>query len=242
MGNLVHVELKKLRSSKILWMIPAGAILPPIIAALTLLDVDGIDWKYYLHTSLDTFNLLVFLIFASFTSFIWAREYEERMMEVTLLYPYPKYKLLLAKLQVMAILITVTVLFWALGSWCIGGLYLKTMIEANVLVDLLKILVPMIGMHILLLTVPFFITIILKNVLVGTILGVIAVAFSFIFRSGTIIQYIPFCLPMVILHHLFGYHEMILDDYMVSLSILVFTFLALLVASIVYLSKKWELR
>lgn len=242
MGNLVHVEQIKLRSSKILWMIPAGAILPPIIAVLTLLDRNDVDWKIYLHTSLDTFNILILLIFASFTSFIWAREYEERMMEVTLLYPYPKYKLLLAKLNVMSIIITVTVVLWAASTCCIGVFYLKTGMESKVWIDFLKLLVPMIVMHFLLITVTFFITIVLKNILVGAIIGVIGVCLCFIFQSGATIQYIPLCLPLVISSNLFGYREMVLDNYIVSFSILIFTFIISLAASIIYLLKKWELR
>ncbi len=242
MGNLVHVEIKKLMSSKILWMIPAGAILPAIISVLTLLDVEGVYWKGYIHTSMDTFNSLAFLIFASFTSFIWAREYEEKMMEITLLYPYPKYILLMAKISLMAIIIALTVLIWAASTCIAGGFYMGTMIEGKVLIELLKVLIPMIVMHFLLVTVTFFITIILKNILVGAILGVIEVSLCYLFQSGTIIQYIPLCLPMVISHNLYGFKKVILDSYIVSWSILIVTFIAMLVASIVYLLKKWELR
>lgn len=242
MGNLVLVELKKLMSSKMLWMIPAGAMLPPIITALTLLDADGVDWTGYIHASMDTFNTLVFLIFASFTSFIWAREYEERMMEITLLYPYPKHKLFIAKLNTMAIIITVTVLLWVVSTCSIGGFLLNTRIESKAVIDFLKVLVPMIVMHFLLIPVTFFVTIVCKNVLVGAILGVIEVSLYYILQSGTIIQYIPLCLPMVISHHLYGFKQIILDSYIISWSILIFTFIVSFVASIIYLSKKWELR
>lgn len=241
MKNLIHVEIKKLMSSKILWMIPAGALLPPIISALVSLDIEGLDWMTFLTTSTDMFNSLIFLIFASFTSFIWAREYEERMMEITLLYPYPKYKLLLAKICLMAIIITLTVLLFEAGTLIIGNFYIDTTMDKEIIIDFIKILAPLCLMHFLLITFPFFITLLSKSVLTGAVLGVIEVALCYLFKAGAIIQYIPLCLPLVISNNLFGITAITQDSSFLSWGILIFTFIAFLTGGIIFLSRKTEL-
>ncbi|MCL2719100.1 MAG: ABC transporter permease [Lachnospiraceae bacterium] len=241
MLSVVKVEIKKLMSSMVLWMIPAGAILPAIISVLVLLNIEGVYWKGYIHTSMDTFNPLAFLIFACFVSFIWAREYEEGMMEITLLYPYPKYVLLYAKIILMFIIIAIIVILWAVSTYIAGRIYLGEVMNTGDLKELIKMLPVIIVTQFLLVTITFFITMVFKNILVGAILGVISVVLCYLFQASPAIQYIPICLPMVLSHNLYGFNQVILDSYAVSFGILSATFTVMLIACVIYLRKKWEL-
>ena len=242
MNNIILVEFKKLMSSKILWMILAGGFLQAIISALTLLEVEGVGWKGYIHTSMDTYNTLAFFIFASFASFIWAREYEEKMMEVTLLYPYSKYSLLLGKLVLSFVVVICTTIVWAISTIIVGAFYVGTSVTGEDLKEFILLLLPMIVMHFLTVTFTYFFTIITKSILIGAIFGVAEVAVCSLFKATEYIQYIPFCAPLVLSHNMYGFENMTLDSYAVTWGILIATFIIMLFASMIYLRNKVELR
>jgi bacitracin transport system permease protein len=242
MFRLIRVELKKLTSSRMLWLIVVGGVIPAIIAALMLMNHENIGWKSYLNVSMDVFNSQSLLTFACFTSFIWAREYEENTMEITLCYPYPKYYLLMSKLVVLLLIIICTTILWVLGSGISGALFLGQALEKNIVFQLLKVLGPIVLMQFMLLTITFYVTILTKQILSGVAMGVMCVALCTIFQTSSFIQYIPFCIPLVISHNLFGFHNIILYSYSTSWYILIASFVISLFLCIFTLKKKWEFR
>jgi ABC-type transport system involved in multi-copper enzyme maturation permease subunit len=229
-------------SSKMLWLIIAGGILPPVISALMFLSYDSISWKEFINASMDVFNSQSVLTFACFMSFIWAREYEENTMEITLCYPYPKYYLMIGKLIVLLLVIITTSLLWVVGTGISGAFLVQSRIDQNIVMDTLKVLGPIIIMQFMLLPITFFITMLSKQMIAGVVVGVIGVALCTVFQTSDFIQYIPFCIPLVISQHLFGFSKILLDHYSTSWSILIGSFVVFISLSCFTFKKKWEFR
>lgn len=242
MARMIYVEIKKMLSSKILWLLVAGALLPGIIAWLMLLEDHNIGWNDYLHVAMFIFNIQSILTFAVCVSYIWAREYEENMIDVALCYPYPKYYYFLSKLVLMSFVILCTALMFVFGSSIFGALFLMKMIPLATMFKLMKILGLAIVMHFMLLPFMFLVVMITKHILSGIILGVVCLVSSSMFVFTTFMQHIPFYIPMVLSDNMFGYDKAYLSSYSVPWYILSATFVLSFILCIVILRKKWELR
>lgn len=240
MIKILEVEFRKLFSSKILGVIFAGIFLPVLMSWMLLMDNENLGWRYFLHGSLYLFNIQSLLTFAVFSSFIWAREYEENTMEVTLCYPYPKFYFFISKLLLMHGIVLFTCLMFALANGAMGAIVISEALDNTLILEFVKVVSLCVLMHFLLLPVTFFATIISKQVLAGIGLGILFLALCMMFSYSSFVQYIPFCIPMVLSDNLFGFRQIPLDSYSVPWYILSVLFVVTFLLCILVLQRKWE--
>ncbi|MNJ50056.1 ABC-2 family transporter protein [compost metagenome] len=206
-----------------------GAVMPGIIASLTLLDQEHLKWDEFHHVALFIFNIQSILTFSAFASYIWAREYEENMMEELLCYPFPKYKLFLSKLFILLPVIACTSLLFVFNSGVMARFLTEGGIPAELLVEYLLIIGLMILMHFMLMPFMLLVSIVSKQAVTGIVIGVVFMLVCTIFYNTSFIQYIPFIIPMVLTDHLLGFDKLILSGYRAPTVILLSTFVASLV-------------
>lgn len=226
MGRLFLAELKKLRSLNIWWLVIAGGILPGIITYLSLYSQNGLEWLGLTNMSLHAFNIQSLLTFASFTTYVWAREYEENTLELVLCYPYPRFCLILNKLIILFLVIVFTSAFFFCTTLTIGRIVFSSMISQKLLWKLMNALLHMSIMHFLLVPMYLCIAMVTKASISGLIIGIANMCICLALSHTSFIQYIPQCLPYVIGDKLMGINSMVVDNSLwVYYSILAVTFI-----------------
>lgn len=212
MGRLFKAELKKLRSLNIWWLVIAGGVLPVIITYLTLYNRENTEWLGFANMSLLSFNLQSLLTFATFATYMWAREYEENIMEQVLCYPYPRIYLILVKLIVLFMVITFTTLIFFCTTLLMGKGMLESMMPREMLWKLIKILVHTGIMHFLLVPIYLCVAMVTKASVSGLVFGITNMCICMILSQTGIVQYIPQCIPYVIGDSLLGINSLIVDN------------------------------
>ncbi len=221
MLRLVEAEIKKLHTSKIWWLIAAGAVLPALITCLSFLEDRDISWLVFTHVALLIFNVQSLLTFSAFAAFLRAREYEENMMEVILCYPYPKRKFLFSKLAVMLLAIGTTVILFGICTLFSGSVLLKASLPPELFRHFIKILLLVSLMHLLLSPAAFFLAGLTHLAVSGVLYGIVGMCLCMMLYSTDFIQFIPLCIPFVLTDHILGMDVMkILPNYGIHWSIL----------------------
>ncbi len=211
MRKLLRAEIKKMRSVNIWWLVIAGGILPGIIACLTLYSQEKVEWPKLANLSLLSFNVQSLLTFAAFTTYMWAREYEENTIELVLCYPYKRFYLVLVKLIILFFVIVFTVTFFFFTTLITGNGLIGSMLPKELLFKLLKALSHTGIMHFLLIPMYFCIAMISKISISGLIFGIANMCICFAFSHTSFAQYIPQCIPYVIGDKLLGMNTIAAD-------------------------------
>ncbi len=211
MGRLFKAELKKLRSLNIWWLVIAGGTLPTIITYLTLYNKEGVEWLRFINMSLLSFNVQSLLTFATFATYMWAREQEENMVELVWCYPFPRFYLVLVKLIVLFLVIVVTAAFFFFTTMIVARGMFETMIPEELLWKLIKTILHTGTMHFLLVPMYMCIAIVTKISISGLIFGIINMCICMALSHTGMVQYIPQCIPYVMGDHLLGVNSMVID-------------------------------
>lgn len=198
--------------------------MPGLIASLMLLEESHLDWKEFYHVAMFIYNIQSILTFSAFASYVWAREYEENMMENLLCYPYSKQHIFYAKLLILLPVILVTSVLFVFASHMAAPFLVSGALELENVKEFVSIVGVMVIMHFLLLPFVLFVTMLSRQAVTGIILGVLFMLVCTIFYSSSFIQYIPFIIPMVLADHLLGFDKLILSGYTVPVIILLLTF------------------
>ncbi len=232
MRQIAFAELKKLRFSKMWWLILIGAILPVIITCLSLLEQTNLTWQVFIHVAMLCFNVPSLLTFSTFAAFLWAREHEENTIEISMCYPYPKHHFLTIKLLLMLLTIGLTVVLFVLTTIVGGLVFLSDPLEADVLLRFLYIALSLIIMHFLIIPGAFLAAILIRRTFSGMILGILCMCLCMTLYSTRFIQFLPPCIPFVLSDHLLGMNVMQINpNYAIHWTILGGYFIGLLVVS-----------
>jgi hypothetical protein len=211
MGRLLKAELKKLHSLNIWWLVLAGGILPEIITYLTLYNQDKLEWLTFTNMSLSSFSVQSLLTFATFATYIWAREYEENTMEMVLCYPYPRFFLILIKVVVLLFVILLTTAIFFATTLIVGRGMFETMMPQELFWKLTKALFHSDILHFLLIPMYLCIAMVTKSSISGLIYGITNMCICFILGHTSFVQYIPQCIPYVIGDNQLGMKSLIVD-------------------------------
>ncbi len=229
MLRIIEAEIKKLYSSKMWWIIIVGSTLPGAITYLSLLEQANLSWQVFVHVAMLIFNVQSLLTFSAFAAFLYAREYESNTLEVTLCYPYPKYFFLTAKLVIMFLVIGITVILFAISTFCLGADLVSPPLQTDMLWQYIKIFLQLIIMHFLLIPATFLMAIISHLAISGVIWGIVNMCLCMMLYNTNFIQFIPPCVPFVLSDHLLGMDVMkISPNYTIHWSILIIYFVLLL--------------
>jgi len=238
MGRYLKAEIIKLRSLKIWWLIIAGAILPGTITYLTLFNQENVSWISFTHMCLLTFNVQSLLTFSALATYIWAREYEENMIEIVLCYPYPRFVMVLMKLIIMLFVIIFTGVIFFVATLIAGRILFDSMIPGEVLEKLVIALFHTGMMQFLLLPAYLCIAIITKISISGLVFGIVNMCICMALSSTGFVQYIPQCIPYVMGDNILGVKSITVDnDLVMYYTILVGVFIIFML-----ISKKLESR
>ena len=212
MGRLFKAEFKKLRSLNIWWLVIAGGILPVIITYLTLYNQENLEWLGFTNMSLLSFNVQSLLTFATFATYMWAREYEENIMEQVLCYPYPRFYLIIVKLMILFMVIVFTTAFFFCTTLLVSRGMFEAMMPQEMLWKLMKALVHTGIMHFLLVPMYLCIAMVTKISISGLIFGITNMCICMALSHTSIVQYIPQCIPYVIGDSQLGMNSLIVDN------------------------------
>ena len=238
MGRYLKAEIIKLRSLKIWWLIIVGAILPGTITYLTLFNQENVSWISFTHMCLLTFNVQSLLTFSALATYIWAREYEENMIEIVLCYPYPRFVMVLMKLIIMLFVIIFTGVIFFVATLIAGRILFDSMIPGEVLEKLVIALFHTGMMQFLLLPAYLCIAIITKISISGLVFGIVNMCICMALSSTGFVQYIPQCIPYVMGDNILGVKSITVDnDLVMYYTILVGVFIIFML-----ISKKLESR
>lgn len=233
MRTLLKVEMLKLRSARIWWIIAAGAVLPGVITCLSFWEESTLVWREYIHVAMLIFNVQSLLTFSAFAAVMSAREYEENTMEMTLCYPYPRHHFLIAKLMIMVVVIAVTVAMFALFTIGFGMGLVSEPLSSAMLWLFIRVLLQLIFMHVLIIPAAFLAAMMSRMALPSVMLGMVSMCICMMLYNTTFIQFIPPAIPFVLSDHLLGMDVMsLLPNYTIHWSILGAYFVLLLFAGV----------
>jgi bacitracin transport system permease protein len=119
MFKVIQTECLKLKRSKMLWLIPVGALIPTLLSFLIIHANMGYRhmpaltaemWGMLLQNSEMMMILLMGpCLFSLFSGFLMSREYQENTINQLCSYPQPRWQFLIGKLLVMLPIIVCTV-------------------------------------------------------------------------------------------------------------------------------------
>lgn len=231
MGQIAYGELKKLISSKMWLLIILGAVLPAAITWLSLLEQKSLTWQEFIHVAMLCFNVSSLLVFSTFAAFIWAREYEENTVEVTMCYPYPKHHFLTVKLMLMLPVIILTTALFAIVTVICGSLFFHALPESGIFRLFISVFLSMAAMHFLIIPAAFLAAILTRRTFSGIIWGIIGMCMCMTLYGTGFIQFLPPCIPFVLSDHLLGMNVMYINpNYMIHWAILGCSFIGLTAA------------
>lgn len=231
MLRMIHVEFKKLYASKIWWLILAGGILPAIIAWLSLLDQADLTWQGFIHVAMLIFNVQSLLILSAFAAYLWAREYEENTIEISMCYPCPKHLFLTVKMLIMLLVTALTVVLFMTATLVCGAILLTAPLNTQILWQFMTIALSLTAMHFLVVPAAFLAAILTRMTVSGIIRGIIGMCMCMTLYGTSFIQFLPSCIPFVLSDHLLGMDVMHIEpNYAIHWAILSFYFIVSLTA------------
>lgn len=239
MIQIARAEIKKLNSSKMWILVSLGAVLPVIITCLSVYQQTNLTWQEFIHVAMLCFNVPALLIFSTFAAYLWAREYEENMLEITMCYPYPKHFFLIVKLLLMLLVILLTIGVFVIAT-IIGGMFvLSVSLELGLLWLFIKIALLLVIMHFMIIPGAFLITILTRHTVAGLIWGIIGMCLCMTLYSTSFIQFLPPCIPFVLADSLLGMEVMQINlNHAIHWSILGGYFLVLSTSSFYFINKR----
>lgn len=229
MKRVLEVEIIKLKMLKIWWLVIFGAAMPGIIAYLSFYNYENLLWKEYLHVAMLIFNVQSLLTFAAFTVYLWAREYEEKTLEIVMCYPYPNQFFLISKIIIMIGVIGITTLLFELGVIISWSIIFGELPNLSMVLSFSGILGLVVIMHSLMIPIYLLLGIVTKLSVAGTIFGIINMCICMMLYHTDFIQFIPPCIPFVLADHLIGMNVMTINsNYNIHWSILIGGFIIFL--------------
>lgn len=207
MVNVLYGELLKWKRSKMLWLIPIGALLPVLLdyfVALHKLErVPFITWSELFASDLQMMTMLMCpALFALFTGYTFAREYQERTINNFLTVPRSRIQLLLGKYAIMLLLMAVTLLL-SYALTLVSGFALKhDALTLTVLRDAAVKSALMLVLQFALISITATVSILGKSYVPAMGLGVFAVISELTIMQSKYIMYYPWSAPLELLFHM----------------------------------------
>ncbi|WJH33798.1 ABC transporter permease [Paenibacillus sp. CC-CFT747] len=131
MLSLLLTEWRKLKHTRMLWLVLIGALPSNLISLMELLPKtapDGTPVGFDLQSLFYRQGMMLVMmapsIFTLMTGYIVAREYQERTINQLFSYPVPRWLIVAAKLLVVLPLIFLTVLISCVFVFLFGGVHL----------------------------------------------------------------------------------------------------------------------
>jgi hypothetical protein len=238
MFNLVIAELKKLKSSKILLLIPMGSILPVFLMFFDRLkksqDFKYVYWRILLSESQHAMNICAFSFVILIAGYIITREYQDNTIDQLFAYPIERYKILLCKILVMLpVIFSIFVL--SLASTVIFGAALKVDLPSSMeLAKQLKILLISVLLQFALVPAVVAVSALTKNMIGVAAMGVCCVLLTITFLNTDYNTFMPWCVPILIASDLGSYTHFWRVNYQQAITTILITFSAASIFSFLY--------
>lgn len=196
MVNSFVCEWLKLKRSKMLWLIAAGALLPALLnffIAYHRVGSTGIlQWSTLFHDELMLMTLLMSpSLFALFAGYILAREYQERTVNTFLTAPRARLELLFAKYAIMIPVIFATLALSYLLTLLSGLLLKHEALTAALLGKYALKFALLLVMQFALISLSITASMIGKSYVPAMGVGIFALLSSFVIMQSEYIMYDP---------------------------------------------------
>ena len=204
MRPIILTELKKIKHSKMWWLVIIGTVIPVIIAYLSHFERVDVTWQIYIHSAMLNFNVASLLIFSTFAAFLWAREYEDNTIEISMCYPYPKHRFLTVKLMLMLLVIGLAFALFVITTIILGIMIFSMLPNYDDLRLFINTVFSITVMQFMIVPGAFFLATLTRNTISGAIWGIVCMFMCMtLYRTG-FIQYLPPCIPIVLSSNLLG--------------------------------------
>ncbi len=240
MYSTIYTELLKFKRSKMLLLLPISAAFASILSIYAHLSmVSVINWDELFQFSEFGYNFLVApMLFAMFTGFLFAREYQENTINTIFCKPINRVNFLLSKIIVMIFIISVTFFCTLAFSILIGLQFKHEMLTGHLILKHVYIFFLMVLMHSALIPIAALVSMIGKNIIPAIVLGIIAVTGNFAIGNFKGAMVYPWTIPSIITAKVGGAKWLEGQiDYKVGIVSLVITFVLPLILSAFYFGR-----
>jgi len=178
MLNILYIELFKLKSSKMLWLIVLGAFFPGLIswwgAFYTMSKGHPMPVADVLSNISYMMSLVLApLLFYLFTAYIVAREYQEKTINHLFTYPAPRWMFYLGKLLTMLVVITATFALSYVAMVVMALVYNGQEVTVELVLQYLLLQVWMIPVHFALIPLAFAVSFVSRSYVAAIILAIV---------------------------------------------------------------------
>lgn len=177
MGEIIRVEISKLKRSMILLLVMAGGFFNSLVS-FYMVQSDSLKWNELFQSSIHNMMLLTAgPLFAVVASYIVAQEYHHHTINQLFTYPQSRTKILAGKLAVIFGSIIIASFITFLITLLIGSFFVEESLNVAVFFNFAVLHVALVSIQFAMIPFIVLIVILTKSYLPGIALGIIA-AFS----------------------------------------------------------------
>ena len=241
MYNLLYTEALKLRSSKILWLIPAGGIIPVVLNFINKIDnpilLNSTTWQEFIGgCQLMISELIPSLIFL-LAGFVFTREYHDNTIYTLFTYPITRLKIMVSKTLILLPLLFSLNLLACISSVTLGLVFIHGQITWALLCVQLRVYLIMFIVQFALVPAAITLGIISRSIIASATGGICCILALVSFLNSKFNVYFPWCVPALITNKIAIYTQFWDIDLTTAWRTLIIAFLIPLIFNMVYYSK-----
>lgn len=236
MFSILYSEIVKLKRSLVFFVVPIAAFIP---AFLSTYNAKGWD-NAFLNNAVFWAILMGPAISSLFTGYVFSGEYHDKTINNLLAYPHAAYKFFIGKMFAVFILIASSLTISFLFTLILGFVMKIPNFDMNIVIKSFEVFLSLVIMELTFMPVAAFLTILSKNYILSTGVGVVTSLIGGVLASFEHGSLFPSTATTFILYSIAG--RLGLSDYNFPIPIPSVISLALylaipLVVSIVYFQK-----
>lgn len=241
MFNLLYAEVLKFRNSRILWLIPAGGIIPVLLIFINWannpITFYKTSWQIYAGScQLSVSELLPPLVFL-LAGFVFTREYLDNTIYTMLTYPITRFKILVSKTLVLLPVLFSIILLTSILSLTLGLFFRHNPITSDQLYMQLKVYLIVFLLQAALLPAAITLSILSRSIIAPAAGGVCGMIAMLGFLNTKFNIYFPWCIPALITNKISTYERLWDIDVSIAIRVLIIAFLLPAIFNVVYYCK-----
>lgn len=226
MFNAIYCEFLKLKRSPICLLLIVGIVAAPLIMLFgQLYRKDIVEWEPYM-TNIEAMMLLVIglIFFTLIASYIYGREFTEKVSCVTYSYPISKTKVFVAKLITLFTCIVIVYTLQFIVMLITGCSIDHDPLDMNFIMLNMKIYFYSMLFQFAIVPLAIFIVSISKNIIIPMVYSIIGTLITLVAAQNPYYSiYFPLCYPSIPLMSLkFNNMNLIISKYTIEISIVFF--------------------
>lgn len=236
MLRILNSEIVKLKRSLVFFVIPIAAFIPALLCAY-----NAKDWNVAFMNNVVFWSILMGPAISSlFTGYVFSSEYHDKTINNLLAYPYAAYKFFVGKMFATFILIALSITISFLFTLILGLVMKIPNLNMNMLIKWLQVYLYLIIMEFAFVPIAAFLTILSKNYILSTGVGVVTSLIGGVLASFKLGHLFPSTAATFILYSIAGRLGILDYNFQISLPSIIslaIYFIIPLIMGVVYFQK-----